>query len=72
MNCSDCNSVLCNNCYIQGISNDDVDGTFCYDCRKFGNYKNKKYYFGENKKMYCGSIDIENPIEQWMVASWYY
>ena len=60
--CSDCNSILCDNCYIQGRYNDYEEGTFCYGCRRFTMHKNECYFFGGNGDRY----------EDWQNASWYY
>lgn len=59
--CSDCNSILCNNCFIQGRYSDE-EKLYCYDCRKFTVHKNAYFYFSYN-------ID---PYDDWMNASWYY
>jgi hypothetical protein len=60
--CCDCNSTLCINCFVQGRYTDFEDGTFCYDCRKFGFYKNINYYRDE----------IKDPHDDWQNVSWYY
>lgn len=64
MHCSDCNSILCPNCIIQGRYADFEEGTFCYDCRKFGLYKNMYYFTGGHAYL--------NGDEQWEKATWHY
>ncbi len=59
IHCSECNSILCCNCYIQGLYKDT---TYCYDCRKFAIHKNSKYYFNYD----------ENPNDEWDFASYNY
>ena len=61
--CSDCNSVLCKNCIMQGRYCDFEEGTFCYDCRRFGLHKNNKFY---------GYDGYKHPKDQWDFASFYY
>ena len=61
LRCCDCNSILCNNCFIQGRYADYDNGTFCYDCRKFSFHKNSDFY-----GLYAG------PYDDWDNASWYY
>ena len=59
--CSDCNSILCVNCVVQGRYQDE-DAMYCFDCRKFLIHKNQRFYFNR---------DII-PYDDWMDASWYY
>ncbi len=61
IHCFDCNSILCNNCFIQGRYADSKE-LYCFDCRKFSIHKNQYFYFGIN-------ID---PKDDWDNASWYY
>ena len=61
--CCDCNSIVCINCFVQGRYAEFDDGTFCYDCRKFGICKNMDYY--------CGAVRY-TPEDDWKNASWYY
>ena len=61
IHCFDCNSILCNNCFIQGRYADSKE-LYCFECRKFSIHKNQYFYFGIN-------ID---PKDDWDNASWYY
>ena len=61
--CYDCNSILCENCYLQGRYEDDTE-LFCFNCRRFSIHKNAQYYFPNSN-----FFDMQN---DWMFASWYY
>jgi hypothetical protein len=61
IHCFDCNSTLCNNCFIQGRYENSKE-LYCFECRKFSIHKNQYFYVG---------IYID-PIDDWENASWYY
>lgn len=68
--CSDCGSILCYKCYVRGRYHDKEDGTFCYECRKFGFNKNSKFYY--NEKLTYRDSKIITRDDDWDKASWYY
>lgn len=60
--CDDCNSLLCNKCFIHGKYNDT---RYCYLCRPFSVHKNGHYYFSQEKYKF----DIH---DDWETATFYY
>lgn len=63
LHCADCNSVICDKCYIHGRYRDDV---YCFECRRFSIHKNARYYFKNSEP------NVFNMDDDWDNASWYY
>lgn len=61
IHCYNCNSVLCDNCFVQGRYNNEEE-LYCFECRRFSIHKNQYFYFGDNISKH----------DDWMNASWYY